>query len=144
MYDPVKRVVAAVHSGWRGITMKVIKKTITMLTRYFRISPSDLMAVIGTSIGPESFSVHDDVINAFEAASFPVNDFCVQKDEDTFFFNLWEANRWLLSESGVKLQNIRVVGICSYISHNEFYSARYEKNNKCGRTINAIKLISLK
>lgn len=65
--------------------MKVIKKTITMLTRYFRISPSDLMSVIGTSIGPESFSVHDDVINAFEAASFPVNDFCVQKDEDTFF-----------------------------------------------------------
>jgi copper oxidase (laccase) domain-containing protein len=57
-----------------------------------------------------------------------------------FLIDLWKANKWLLEQAGVNPNNIQISGICTYTHHEEFYSARYEKDNKCGRNINVIKL----
>lgn len=53
---------------------------------------------------------------------------------------LQQENKWLLEEKGVKSNNIQIAGLCIYIHHEEYYPARYEQNNKCGRNINTIKL----
>ena len=57
MYDPVRRVVAAVHSGWKGTVLKIAAK--------------DILAVIGPGIGPDSFQVGPEVAEAFLGAGFP-------------------------------------------------------------------------
>ena len=53
--------------------------------------------------------------------------------------DLWEANRWLLLEAGVRPENILLAGIDTYTSP-DFFSARRE-GVQCGRIINAIGLI---
>ena len=102
--------------------------------------PSDLHAIIGPSIGQESFNVKSDVVDAFQKAGFPIDKICKQKDDVTYLIDLWKANKWILINNGVMTDNIYTAGICTYIDHNKFYSARYEKNNKCGRNINVINL----
>lgn len=143
LYDPTKKVVAAVHSGWRGTVLRIVCKVIGKMQESFGSNPNDLHAVIGPSIGASSFSVHDDVRIAFENASFPMDVICKPYGIDTYLIDLWKANKWLIETSGVKPTNIQVSGICTFVHHDEFYSARYEHNNKCGRNINVIRIKGL-
>lgn len=140
LYDPKKKAIAAVHSGWRGTVKMIVNTTIETMERQYGTKPSDLLAVIGPSIGPESFFVHGDVREAFLTAGFPVELICWPISDNSFLIDLWKANSWLLEQNGVNSNNIQITGICTYIHHDELYSARYEKNNKCGRNINVIKL----
>ena len=140
LYDPVCKAIAAVHSGWRGTVAKLVVKVIQFMGLKYGTKAIDLKVVIGPSIGPESFIVHKDVVVAFSKAGFFMNEICKVKEEDTYTIDLWEANKKLLLGIGVLSANITITGICTYKNHNDFFSARYEKNNKCGRTINVIKL----
>lgn len=144
LYDSVCNVIAAVHSGWRGTVKKISQAVIREMHNQLGTNAKDLKVIIGPSIGPESFFVKQDVVTEFNKAGFPTNKVCVSSAKDTYTIDLWAANVWLLQEFGVQKENIKVTGICSYIHHDEFYSARYEKDNKCERTINVIKIKDIK
>ncbi len=151
LYDPVHHSVAAIHSGWRGTVLRISQKTISAMTREFGTCPSDLLAVIGPSIGPQSFMVHDDVVQPFTTAGFPMSDICVPVtaahpedrvgESPSSLIDLWAANRWLLTESGIPPSNIQVSCIDTLIHHDRFFSARHERDPKCGRIINAIRIL---
>ena len=146
LYDPLRQVIAAIHSGWRGTVKRISQKTIRLMTERFGTNPSDLMAVIGPSIGPDSFQVGKEVADEFLAARFPMDDILSDRGEKVegtmqggIHIDLWQANKWLLTQLGVKPQNIQVAGICTY-EDGRFFSARRE-GAACGRIINAIKLL---
>lgn len=40
------------------------------------------------------------------------------------------------------ITSLKNVAICTYKNNDKYYSARAEKNNKCGRIINSIKIIN--
>lgn len=150
LYDPVHKVVAAVHAGWRGTVQCISRKTISEMQRRFGTEPADLETVIGPGIGPESFQVGQEVADAFAQAGFPMEQ--ILKDcgpkcpietnpmQGGLHIDLWKANQWLLEQAGVGEENIHVSGICTYINNDRFYSARRE-GIKCGRIINSIKLL---
>ena len=146
LYDPVKRVVAAIHSGWKGTVQKISQKTLAILTEQFGCRPADIRAAIGPCIGVESFQVGEEVVERFREEGFPMEElwrFTSGHPEipmhDGHHIDLVRANRWLLEESGIQPGNIRVAGIDTYRDAS-FYSARRE-GTACGRTINAIKMI---
>ena len=68
MYDPVRRVVAAVHSGWKGTVLKIAAKTLAVMASKYGTRAADILAVIGPGIGPDSFQVGPEVAEAFLAA----------------------------------------------------------------------------
>ena len=140
LYDSKRRVVAAVHSGWKGTVKRISQKTIRKLISDFDTNPSDLRAVIGPSISVDAFEVGEEVVSAFLNANFP-NDIVVREGYIKPHIDLWKANRWLLEEMGVRPENIHVEGICSYANHDVLNSARWEHNSKTDRTINAICLL---
>ena len=151
LYDPVNKAIAAVHDGWRGTVQRLSQKVIAEMQRRYGTNPADLKAVIGPGIGPESFQVGQEVVDAFASAGFPMDQ--ILKDcgpkapiEDNpmaggLHIDLWQANLWLLEEAGVLAANIKVAGICTYKNNDRFYSARRE-GTKCGRIINCIKMTS--
>ena len=53
LYDPVERVVAAVHAGWKGTVLHVSKGALEAMGQEFGSRPENLLAVIGPSIGPD-------------------------------------------------------------------------------------------
>lgn len=151
LYDPVHKAIAAVHAGWRGTVQRISQKVISEMQCRYGTDAADLKAVIGPGIGPESFQVGQEVVDAFAEAGFPMD--LILKDcgpkcpseanpmQGGLHIDLWRANRWLLEQAGVNSQNIQVAGICTYQNNDRFYSARRE-GTKCGRIINCIKLTS--
>ena len=66
--DAAKRVVAAVHAGWRGILGGIVPKTVERMRSQYSSSPANCMAIIGPSIGPCCYEVGEEVAAAFEVA----------------------------------------------------------------------------
>ena len=57
LYDPVARVVAAVHSGWKGTVLHIVRQAIDVMKTQFGCKAEDMHAAIGPSIGPDSFQL---------------------------------------------------------------------------------------
>ena len=146
LYDPVRRVVAAIHSGWKGTVQRISQKTLFLMKQEFDCRPEDIRAALGPAIGPESFQVGEEVVQFFKEQNFPLDDiwsfrpgFSNVPMLDGHHLDLFKANRWLLEETGVPAACIQVAGIDTY-KDPSFYSARNEGMD-CGRTISFIKLV---
>ena len=44
--DPVKSIVGAVHAGWRGTVLRIVRKTLDVMTQRFRCNPADLIVAL--------------------------------------------------------------------------------------------------
>jgi len=145
LYDPVRRAIAAVHSGWKGTVLQISRKALGVMSSQYGTCPADVRAVIGPSIGPDSFQVGPQVADAFAEAGFPMMEILSNRGAKVpgsmaggLHIDLWRANSWILESSGVPYGNIILSGIDSFTS-DDFYSARRE-GTACGRTINIIKM----
>lgn len=65
--DPRRRVVAAVHAGWRGTAQRITEKTVGRMQLEFGCRPGDLRAAIGPGIHPCCYRVGAEVVDAFES-----------------------------------------------------------------------------
>lgn len=145
LYDPVERVVAAVHAGWKGTVLQISKGVLEAMGQEFCSRPENLLAVIGPSIGPDSFQVGEEVAEKFKEAGFPMDEIWSFRGPGDgspmsggHHIDLWKANRWLLEQLGIPPESIEVLGIDTYTTESLF-SARRE-GVACGRIINAIML----
>ena len=146
LLDPERRVVASVHSGWRGTVMKISCKTISVMKERFGCNPARIVAQIGPCIGADSFQVGGEVVEQFHQEGFPMEEIYSLR-EGTFqdpmeggeHLDLVGANIFLLLSCGVPPGNIKASGIDTYRDPS-FFSARRE-GASCGRTINSIRLL---
>ena len=60
-YDPVKKVIANVHSGWRGTFQKIAEKTVLKMIENYNCNPEDIECFIWPSIRKCHFEVETDV-----------------------------------------------------------------------------------
>ena len=145
LYDPVERVVAAVHAGWKGTVLHISEGALEAMGQEFGSRPSELKTVIGPSIGPDSFQVGEEVAEKFKEADFPMDEIWSFRGPGDgspmsggHHIDLWKANRWLLEQLGIPPESIEVLGIDTYTTESLF-SARRE-GVACGRIINSIML----
>ena len=95
------------------------------LNQKFGTQGEDVVACIGPSISLESFEVGDEVYDAFKESGFDMSLISMKKKETgKYHIDLWEANRIELLNAGAPAEQIEVAGICTYIHHDEFFSAR--------------------
>ena len=55
LFDPVRRVVAVVHAGWKGTLADIVSATVERMCVHYGCRAADLLAGIGPSIGPCCF-----------------------------------------------------------------------------------------
>ncbi|WP_321347659.1 peptidoglycan editing factor PgeF [uncultured Draconibacterium sp.] len=123
LFDPETKVIAAIHAGWRGTVGGIVEKAIGKMTNY-GASAENIVAAIGPSISPEIYEVGDEVVAAARKSIPNVKLTLHKNGTGNYHFNLWEANRQLLLKNGVLVQNIQVLGACSFSEDEKFYSAR--------------------
>lgn len=145
LYDAVNEAVAAIHSGWKGTLKRISQKTVQKMKAVYGTDPANLKAVIGPGICRKCFQVGEEVVQLFGDEGFDLSriySWDGPKQEASMagghHLDLIEANRLILAESGVKTENIRISGICTY-EDTRFFSARRE-GTLCGRVINSIKI----
>lgn len=127
IYDPRQRVIAAVHAGWRGTVSQIVTKTIHLMQLQFDSEPEDLIAGIGPSIHHHVYEVGQDVIMAVRE-QFPNYRELLKPSvhPGKACFDLWAANQTLMLNTGMKQENIEIMGLCSWSHESLFYSARRE------------------
>lgn len=140
LYAPDRKVVAAIHAGWRGTVLGIAAKTARLMVERYACDPAELIAGIGPSIGPEAFEVGEEVVKAFEDGGAPMARI-LHRHPDTHkaHIDLWAANRFLLLEAGLSPARIEIAGICTYTCHEDYFSAR-RLGIKSGRILTGIYL----
>jgi len=125
MCDPVRRVIAAIHAGWRGTAAGVAGRAVERMVEGFGCRPADIRAAIGPGIGPDCFETHEDVPNAMMAAvSSPALPFIKVKKNGKFSVDLKGINAKRLELAGLRPENIAVSGDCTGCLPDKYWSHR--------------------
>lgn len=123
-YDPVKKIVAAAHAGWKGTVKKIGIKTAEKMVKEFNSKPSDIIALIGPAIGECCFEVGEDV----KEKLFKTIDKSKHSEVcENNHLNLKLINKLQLLDFG--LEKIDVCEYCTSCQSELFFSYRREKGN---------------
>jgi polyphenol oxidase len=128
--DPVRRIVAAVHAGWRGTAAAISRTTVETLQYEWGSNPIDIHVAIGPCIAACCFEVGEDV-----AAHFPGH---VDKSTTRPHVDLVSANRQQLVAAGIPAANIEDLNLCTVCDPARFHSFRRDRGT--GRMIAAIQI----
>ena len=126
LFDPIQKVISAVHAGWRGTVYKIVEVAVQKMISEYNSSPKDILVAIGPSISPEIYEVGDEVVDAAKRSIPNSEKVLFENKSGKFHFNLWEANQQLLLQAGLQGNNIEILGECSYQNSDKYYSARRE------------------
>lgn len=139
LFDPVNKVISAIHAGWRGTVKKIVQIAVQKMVTDFNCSPKNILVAIGPSISPEIYEVGNEVVKAVKK-TIPNSKLTLSKNSlNKSHFNLWEANKQILISSGVQSNNIEILGECSYQKNDKYFSARKEGIDT-GRMVSGIML----
>ncbi len=120
LHDPVRKCIAAVHSGWRGTAKEISANAIGMMAKEFQSNPSEIEACIGPCICSECYEVGAELIDEFrnhfsgdEIAAFFTK---LEKPdkEGKYLLDLRKAILTTLVRSGLKESNITVSKLCTF------------------------------
>lgn len=129
-FDPVKRVVAVSHAGWRGTSKYIGPKTIMKMGVEFGSRPEDILTAVGPGISRCCFEVGPEVYEEFRS-HFPRIDECADpKENGKYMMDLKKINEIQLAEAGAGM--VLVSGYCTKCSEDIFFSHRRD-NGKTGR-----------
>lgn len=135
LFDPVKRVIALAHSGWRSTLKNISREAVIKMKNEFGCQPSDIEAAIGPSIGQCCFEVGEEVYEEF-INTFPwCKTFC-KKIKEKWFIDLQSIIKTSLKSEGLEENKILIAGICTKCNNDVFFSHRGD-NGKTG-TLTAI------
>jgi len=167
MADTEKRIVAAVHAGWRGSALNISGKVLRSLSERYGTRPQDVQAAIGPAIGACCYEVDATVYEAMESQPERDKIFASRSESGSgsgagsrsksgmgtktgmktetgreagmgkWKLNLALANRHQLQELGVPGENIHNADLCTSCASEWFYSHRKE-GGITGRLLNFI------
>lgn len=132
MHDPDKKVIAAVHCGWRGSAVNIIGLTIAEMQRRYRTDPAALRVAVSPSLGP----CCAEFINYRKELPRQLQQF----RESGNHFNFWDISASQLIAAGVKAKRIDIARICTACDHDYFSYRRAKKRREAttGRNGSAI------
>jgi polyphenol oxidase len=123
MVDPVRRVVAAAHAGWRGTVGQVAVRAVDTMISRFGCSAGDIRVALGPSIGPCCFEVGPEVVTAFENA-FPATPGLIVPGPNKPHVDLRVATRTQLEAAGIAAAHIDDRPPCTRCNPQRFFSFR--------------------
>lgn len=132
LVEEQKRVVAAVHAGWRGTAASIAAKTVRAMIDRFGGGANAIHAAIGPGIGRCCYQVGREVADQFRLV-LPE----LPKEADRVMLDLTEANRRQLISAGVAADHIYAGAPCTCCTPTEFHSFRRESAS-AGRMTSAI------
>jgi YfiH family protein len=161
--DKRRRVVAAVHSGWRGTLRRIGAKTVGRMRQEFGSEPGDIAAVLGPAIGKCCYEVGREVAREFESQfaragewfEGPYGNLSVteepidlpwltmippghQPPPVTVRLDLQAANRHILEEAGISPKRIFSISLCTACHGDLLFS--YRREHVTGRMMAVIGL----
>ncbi|MBP1619005.1 MAG: hypothetical protein H6Q14_2832 [Bacteroidetes bacterium] len=134
-YDPVQKVLAAIHAGWRGTVACIVPKTIRLMVEEYGCLPATILVGIGACISPEKFEVGEEVVDAFRFAGMDLSNASFRNPATgKCHIDLQAVNKQLLLSEGILPENIEIMPLCTQTRADLFFSAR-RQGVKSGRMV---------
>ncbi|MFY9214296.1 MAG: peptidoglycan editing factor PgeF [Tissierellaceae bacterium] len=128
LFDKRKRVVANIHSGWKGTLQRIGVHGVRMMKDHYGSKPEDIVAVIGPTIGKLDFEVEDDVASQFKEEFGYMEDVIKKKDDIKTLIDLQTINKNILLEEGLLIENIEIINL-STVATDFLHSFRRDRND---------------
>ncbi len=120
LYDKIEKVIAGVHSGWRGTEKKILRKTVERLNSEFDSIPENIFAFIAPSISQTNYEVGKEVAQQFdEKYLIPIG--------EKYLLDVSGINYDILLEFGIPKEQIEKSDLCSF-DESYIHSFRRDKN----------------
>lgn len=139
LYCRDQKIVAAIHSGWKGTVGEIVGKVAHHLISHEQCQPEQMYAYIGPSIEQRNFEARDDIIDLVKNMSFDTHSFYTKKEDGAYLLNHKELIQQQLLQLRVPKQNITISPYCTIENEDLFFSYRRDKSPH-----RQITLISLK
>ncbi len=127
-FDPVKKVIANTHSGWKGTLQEISVKTVNKMVNDYGCATQDIIVCILPSIRKCHFEVDQEVYQMFynQFKKLGKIDEFITKKGDKWNIDTVYINKKILEQAGILPKNIEDSGICSVCNKNIIHSFRAE------------------
>ena len=132
IYDTKNKIIAAVHSGWRGTSKKILEKTLSILIKEYKCNPEDMICYLSPSISQINYEVGQEVAEYFD------DKYLIPKN-GKFLLDVSSSNYDMLIKHGVNTNNIQKSKLCSYGYKTLLHSFRRD-GEKSGRALGVISI----
>jgi YfiH family protein len=126
LHDPVQRVVAAVHAGWRGAVAGIVPKTLALLVSRFGVKVEQVRMAIGPSAGLCCYEVDEPVLSRLREVCPEWRDVVEPVGPKRARLDLREFVRRQGLAEGVQAERIVTVNACTICHPGLFFSYRRE------------------
>lgn len=126
LYDPVLKVLALAHCGWKSTEAKLVGKVVDFLKEHFHTNPTDLLVGIGPGIHKESYKLANPVQKQLAGWS----DFLTDMPDGQTAIDIIGYNKFQLMSAGVKEENIEISGIDTATDPKFFSHYRSKKSGE--------------
>lgn len=138
LYDPVKKVIGNIHSGWKGTLNKIIVQAIKIMKNEFHCNLDDILVFICPSILKCCFEVDLDVVDMFKHNFDNIDEFIskgiIKDGHQKYFIDTTSINKKVMCDLGILKENIYSSDICTKCNSDIYHSYR-ENHDKSGRNI---------
>ncbi len=138
IYDPVREIIGAVHSGWRGTAAGILKKTLFAMEKRFNCKVSNIILAFGPSIKGCCYEVGEEVLEAVSHQT-PSKEFIMRRN-GKYHIDIAKANLLQALSLGVRYENIWISEDCTYCKNTEYASYRFH-GKKAGRQYGVIGML---
>lgn len=128
-FDPVRKVIANVHSGWKGTLQRISVEAVRKMQKEYESCPEDIICCICPSIRKCHFEVEKDVEQLFrdEFKELNLELIIERKSEKKWNIDTVQINKEILKMAGLSEKNIIDSKICSVCNFDLIHSYRVEK-----------------
>ncbi|WP_028842854.1 peptidoglycan editing factor PgeF [Thermodesulfovibrio yellowstonii] len=127
IFDPINKVIGAVHAGWRGTARGILKKTINKMLEIYGCKPKNLLLAFGPYIKGCCYEVGDEVIEEMKEEN-PEEKYILRINGKKHI-DIGVANFIQALSLGIKKENIWFSKNCTCCNHNEYASYRFHGKN---------------
>ncbi|MCL6548879.1 MAG: peptidoglycan editing factor PgeF [Alicyclobacillus sp.] len=139
--DPVRRVIAAAHSGWKGTVGHIAAEVLLTMRERFGCRPSEVDVWLGPSIRRCCYEVDDPVAERVRAAFGPRYLIPRHGRPGKYWLGLQACIRTDLLAAGVRPDHIHDVGVCTSCRKSVLFSHRADQG-RTGRLLGAVRLLA--
>lgn len=130
-FDPVKKIAATSHGGWRGTVNEIALKTVEIMIKDYGSKAQDILCAIGPNISKCCYEVDDPVIDEINKLQYLNKSLCYDvKGGGKYMLDLKQVNKQILLHAGIKEENIDVADLCTCCNSDIFHSHRASKGRR--------------